>query len=157
MAIPASRGCAYASPRTPSRFHHTSLLQICILQSIASISITNGIPTSFIPLGFVIFFDGVVTVREDYVRHREDYRANNRKVAVMRGGRLAELAWRDIVVGDVVKIFRGQEFPADLLFLAAGSDDAEQRCVCHVQTAQLDGETNLKLRRAPDDVYQVRP
>lgn len=94
-------------------------------------------------------------MREDYVRHREDYRANNRKVSVIRGGALLELTWRDIVVGDIIKVFRGQEFPADLLFLAAGSDDVEQRCVCHVQTAQLDGETNLKLRRAPDDVYQV--
>lgn len=102
-------------------------------------------------------FDGIITVREDYVRHREDFKANNCKVTVMRGGKFVQLSWRDVAVGDVVKVFRGQEFPADLVFLSAGSEDPEQRCVCHVQTAQLDGETNLKLRRAPDDVFQVIP
>jgi hypothetical protein len=48
-------------------------VQICILQSIVSISITNGIPTSFIPLSFVIFFDGVVTVSEVLPRHVVKY------------------------------------------------------------------------------------
>lgn len=30
----------------------------------------------------------------------------------------------------------------------AEHEDPEQRGVCHVQTAQLDGETNLKIRNA---------
>jgi magnesium-transporting ATPase (P-type) len=94
-------------------------------------------------------------VREDYVRHREDKRANSRLVQVVRDGQVRTLAWKDIVVGDVVKVLRGHEFPADLVFLAAGHEDPEQRGVCHVQTAQLDGETNLKLRLAPDAVVQL--
>jgi hypothetical protein len=201
----------FSTSFTPLFCHLPSLLhalnmnaQICILQSIQSISITNGVPTSFIPLGFVIFFDGVVTVskvpssfcvrfcacvgvtlkaslrvsplapsvmptgnstesnhlsrlqvREDYVRHREDKRANARCVDVMRNGQLVSLPWKDVVVGDIVKVLRGQEFPADLVFLAAGHEDPEQRSVCHVQTAQLDGETNLKLRQAPEKVVEV--
>jgi len=32
----------------------------------------------------------------------------------------------------------------------AGHDDPDQTGVCHVQTAQLDGETNLKMRNAHD-------
>jgi hypothetical protein len=39
--------------------------------------------------------------------------------------------------------------------VVAGHEDPEQRGVCHVQTAQLDGETNLKLRLAPDSVVQL--
>jgi phospholipid-transporting ATPase len=52
-------------------------LMVCILQSIPEISITNGVPTSFLPLGIVLIFDGVATAREDYKRHVDDHRANN--------------------------------------------------------------------------------
>jgi magnesium-transporting ATPase (P-type) len=53
------------------------------------------------------------------------------------------------------QVMRGEEFPADIVFLSAMHDDPEQRGMCHVQTAQLDGETNLKLRKAPDETVAV--
>ncbi len=46
------------------------------------------------------------------------------------------------------QVLRGEEIPADLVFLSAMNDDPELRGMCHVQTAQLDGETNLKLRQS---------
>lgn len=135
-----------------SRFANSYFLFICILQCIPSISITGGIPYSLIPLTFVLFFDGVVTAREDFKRHQEDQAANARNTLVYRRNQgFRPTPWRDVVVGDVVKVLRGEEFPADLVFLAAQHDDPELCGMCHVQTAQLDGETNLKLRRAPDE------
>ena len=56
-------------------------LMVCILQSIPAISITAGVPTSFLPLGIVLIFDGFATAREDYKRHVDDHRANNTKSA----------------------------------------------------------------------------
>lgn len=47
------------------------------MQMIPHITITNGIPTTFIPLSVVIGFDGVVTALEDYKRHQNDARANS--------------------------------------------------------------------------------
>ena len=38
-------------------------------------------------------------------------------------------------------------FPADLLFLAA--PDSADPGLCYIETAQLDGEANLKIKRAP--------
>jgi len=93
---------------------------VCILQAINEISITNGVPTSAIPLAFVLFFDGIVTAREDYVRHRDDARANSRNVEAIRDGRFATVQWREVRVGDIVKVYGGDEFPADMIFLAAG-------------------------------------
>lgn len=80
---------------------------VCILQSIRPISITGGVPTSFIPLSFVLFFDGIVTAREDYKRHRDDAIANSRLTRVLRGRSFQEAAWKDVQVGDIVKVRLG--------------------------------------------------
>jgi hypothetical protein len=52
-------------------------------------------------------------------------------------------------------VVRGEEFPADMVFLSAMHEDPEQRGICHVQTAQLDGETNLKLRKGVDELVAL--
>lgn len=44
-------------------------------------------------------------------------------------------------VGDIVRVAKDETFPADLVLLS--SDRAEGSC--HVTTASLDGETNLKV------------
>ena len=50
-----------------------------------------------------------------------------------------------MLVGDVVKIYARESFPADLLLLRA-SDPPGQ---CWVNTKPLDGESDTKLRLAP--------
>lgn len=47
-------------------------------------------------------------------------------------------------VGDIVYVQRGQEFPADLVLLASALEEG----ICYVETSNLDGETNLKQRKA---------
>lgn len=42
-------------------------------------------------------------------------------------------------------INENEELPADLVLLASSHPDAS----CYIQTSSLDGEKNLKLRRAP--------
>ena len=55
-------------------------------------------------------------------------------------GQAHPLTWSNVRVGDVVKIEKDTEFPADLLLLhAAGGKD-----IVYVDTMNLDGETNLK-------------
>lgn len=59
------------------RMANAYFLFVCILQSIPTISLTGGVPTSLLPLSVVLLFDGVVTAREDYKRHVDDHKANN--------------------------------------------------------------------------------
>ncbi|CAN3359348.1 phospholipid-transporting ATPase Dnf1p [Diutina catenulata] len=52
--------------------------------------------------------------------------------------------WKDVRVGDVLRIYNNDEIPADVVILATSDDD---HC-CYVETKNLDGETNLKVRQA---------
>lgn len=44
-------------------------------------------------------------------------------------------------VGDIVRVAKDETFPADLVLLSSDRADG----TCHITTASLDGETNLKV------------
>ncbi|KAJ9113189.1 hypothetical protein QFC22_006028 [Naganishia vaughanmartiniae] len=60
--------------------------------------------------------------------------------------------WEDIKVGDVVKIYENEPLPADIVICAT----SEEEDVCYVETKNLDGETNLKSRRAVPELAPYR-
>ncbi|OBA23975.1 phospholipid-translocating P-type ATPase [Metschnikowia bicuspidata var. bicuspidata NRRL YB-4993] len=52
--------------------------------------------------------------------------------------------WKEVKVGDVLRIHNNEEVPADILILSSSDED---NC-CFVETKNLDGETNLKIKQA---------
>ncbi|KAF3203909.1 hypothetical protein TWF191_002515 [Orbilia oligospora] len=52
--------------------------------------------------------------------------------------------WKNVRVGDWVRIYNNEEVPADIIILATSDADG----ACYVETKNLDGETNLKARHA---------
>lgn len=52
--------------------------------------------------------------------------------------------WKNIQVGDFVRIYNDEQIPADIVILSTSDPDG----ACYVETKNLDGETNLKVRQA---------
>lgn len=52
--------------------------------------------------------------------------------------------WKEVKVGDIVRINNNEEVPADIMILSSSDED---NC-CFVETKNLDGETNLKVKQA---------
>ena len=60
------------------------------------------------------------------------------------GAKFKKDTWKGLQVGDFVRIYNDDELPADVIILATSDPDG----ACYVETKNLDGETNLKVRQA---------
>lgn len=139
-----------------SRLANFYLLCVGIPQTIPGLS-TTGNYTTIIPL---LFFISLMVAKEgfdDWKRHRLDKVENARRVRVLRkapgcetgvkataaGFHWTEVKWRNVRVGDVIRLTRDEDVPADMVLLHADGDSG----FAYVETMALDGETNLKSKQ----------
>uniref|UniRef100_A0A8C5NB18 Phospholipid-transporting ATPase n=1 Tax=Gouania willdenowi TaxID=441366 RepID=A0A8C5NB18_GOUWI len=104
-------------------------LALLILQLIPDIT-TLPWYTTLIPLVVVLGVTAIKDLIDDLVRLL-------RKVNIFQDSK-----WRDIQVGDIVRLKKDDFVPADLLLLSSTNPNS----LCYVETAELDGETNLKFK-----------
>ncbi|KAG5863820.1 hypothetical protein JTB14_001064 [Gonioctena quinquepunctata] len=125
------------------RWANVFFLMIALLQQIPDVSPT-GRYTTLVPLIFILSVSAVKEIIEDTKRHRADDETNHRKINVLRGDNWISIRWMDVIVGDIVKVWNNSFFPADLVLLSS----SEPQGISFIETANLDGETNLKIRQA---------
>ncbi|KAG5835133.1 hypothetical protein ANANG_G00268910 [Anguilla anguilla] len=116
---------------------------LLILQLIPEISSLSWF-TTVVPLVLVLSITAAKDASDDINRHRSDKQVNNRKVKVLVDGELRSEKWMDVQVGDVIKLENNQFVTADLLLLSS----SEPLNLVYIETAELDGETNLKVKQA---------
>ncbi|KAI4320475.1 hypothetical protein MLD38_033952 [Melastoma candidum] len=104
--------------------------------------------STFAPLVIVVGAAMTKEALEDWRRRKQDINANNRKVEVYcrKDHEFQVTRWKNVRVGNVVKVCKDQYFPADLFLLSSSYVDG----ICYVDTMNLDGETNLKLKQSLD-------
>ena len=123
---------------------------VAALQCIPAITNTNGIPTTLLPLSFVVLVDAFFQIVEDIARHKSDSEANA-AIALKfdtRRGTFIQVKRHELNVGDFVKIMSRETIPADIICLAVAEKATPPKGICYVETKSLDGETNLKIRQA---------
>ncbi|XP_036891887.1 phospholipid-transporting ATPase FetA-like isoform X1 [Sturnira hondurensis] len=125
------------------RLANAYFLILLILQLIPQIS-SLAWYTTVIPLIVVLSITAVKDAMDDLKKHRNDNQVNNRSVLVLMNGRMEEKKWMNIQVGDIIKLENNQPVTADILLLSS----SEPYSLTYVETAELDGETNLKVKQA---------
>uniref|UniRef100_A0A8C9Y1H4 Phospholipid-transporting ATPase n=1 Tax=Sander lucioperca TaxID=283035 RepID=A0A8C9Y1H4_SANLU len=124
-------------------------LVLLILQIIPDIA-TLPWYTTLIPLVVVLGVTGIKDLVDDLVRllsfRKDKTLFIHREIAVQKlqykVGKVQIQRWRDMQVGDVVRMKKNDFIPADILLLSSSNPNS----LCYVETAELDGETNLKFK-----------
>jgi phospholipid-translocating ATPase len=62
-----------------------------------------------------------------------------------------ETEWQSLRVGDIIYLKNDEPIPADIVILSTSEPD----CMCYVETKNLDGETNLKLKQGPIETSSI--
>uniref|UniRef100_A0A669ERY2 Phospholipid-transporting ATPase n=1 Tax=Oreochromis niloticus TaxID=8128 RepID=A0A669ERY2_ORENI len=122
---------------------NTYFLFLLILQLIPQISSLSWF-TTIVPLALVLSITAVKDATDDYFRHKSDNQVNNRQSQVLIRGSLQNEKWMNVRVGDIIKLENNQFVAADLLLLSS----TEPHGLCYIETAELDGETNMKVRQS---------
>jgi len=120
---------------------------IAILQCFPEISNANGKPIILMPLCIVVIINSIKDFYEDWKRKKSDDEENNRKVEVydLDMEKFIIKKWKDVFVGNIIKVKKGEYFPADCVLIS--STDRKTHG-CYIETKNLDGETNLKMKKS---------
>ncbi len=102
------------------------------------------------PLAIVIFINGCKILFEDQKRKVSDEEENNKESLCYNNDKKAfeKIKWKNIRVGNILKINENEEFPADLILLNSSNGNG----VCYIETKNLDGETNLKFKKSKAEI-----
>uniref|UniRef100_A0A8C5B4T9 Phospholipid-transporting ATPase n=1 Tax=Gadus morhua TaxID=8049 RepID=A0A8C5B4T9_GADMO len=109
------------------RAANSFFLFIALLQQIPDVSPT-GRWTTLVPLLFILVVAAVKEIIEDLVRPSR------------------------VGVGEVVRAANGDHLPADLVILSS----SEPQGMCYIETSNLDGETNLKIRQGLQVTSEIK-
>ncbi|KAM3594317.1 uncharacterized protein V6R79_005735 [Siganus canaliculatus] len=134
------------------QFHRAANLYFLFLALLNWVPVVEAFQKeiTMIPLAIVLVVIAVKDALEDYRRYLFDKKVNNNLVHVFCGEQKAyiEQRWKDVRVGDVIRLSCNEIIPADMLLLYS----SDPHGVCYIETANLDGETNLKQRQVVLDI-----
>ncbi|XP_037635140.1 probable phospholipid-transporting ATPase VB [Sebastes umbrosus] len=130
------------------QFHRLANIYFVGLAILNFVPVVNAFQpeVALIPILVILSLTALKDAWEDFRRYQSDRKINNTPCLIYsrKGKQFMERRWKDVRVGDFVKVISNEIVPADLLLLHTGDPNN----VCHIETSNLDGESNLKQRRA---------
>eukprot|EP00736_Rhodelphis_marinus_P000457 Rmarinus@m.8664 len=139
--------------RRIANFYFLIISILMILGSYTSLFESPLSPFStFFTLCIVLLLTSAKEGMEDLKRHKSDREINNRiALVVTKDGKEVKTRWMDVKVGSVVKIRDREQLPVDCVLLKSSNEGG----ITYVETSNLDGETNLKLRTVPLQLQEL--
>ena len=119
-------------------------LIISILQTIKSISYSNGSPIMLIPFSFVVLINGIKDLYEDIKRRQMNNMDNNRLCEVYNSKKkkFINKKWEEVKLGDIIKIKKNEIICCDMIIL----ETSESNGICLVEPKNINGESNLYMK-----------
>ena len=130
-----------------SKMSNIYFVIIAVLQCFPDISNADGKPIILFPLCIVVFINSVKDFYEDWKRKKSDDEENNRTVEVfdLNKKKFVLQKWKNIYVGNIVKIKKDEYFPADCVLISSSDRKTHN---CFIESKNLDGETSLKIKKS---------
>nr|XP_061786081.1 phospholipid-transporting ATPase VB-like [Nerophis lumbriciformis] len=139
------------------QFHRLANIYFVGLAILNFVPVVNAFQpeVALIPICVILSLTALKDAWEDFRRYQSDKKLNNMPCFVYsrKDKQFMERCWKDVRVGDFLKVLCNEIVPADLLLLHT----SDANSVCHIETANLDGEINLKERRAVAGVCITEP
>ncbi|KAI5332197.1 hypothetical protein L3X38_022326 [Prunus dulcis] len=107
------------------QFRRVANLYFLLAAALSITSLAPFTPVSLIaPLVFVVGVSMIKEAVEDWHRFLQDLNVNSRTVKAHVGdGKFIDRSWKQLSVGDVVKVNKNEYFPSDLLLLSSSYED----------------------------------
>lgn len=134
------------------KYANLFFLATALIQQVPGVSPTNRY-TTIGTLLVVLCVSAVKELAEDWKRWQGDKELNNSRIDVLdvATGEWKQQRWAILKVGDIVHVANGEFLPADVVLLSS----SEPSGLCYVETANLDGETNLKIKQARQETRSL--
>uniref|UniRef100_A0A8D2IZC1 Phospholipid-transporting ATPase n=1 Tax=Varanus komodoensis TaxID=61221 RepID=A0A8D2IZC1_VARKO len=128
------------------QFHRFANFYFVAIAALNFVPVINAFEPeiSVIPVCVIMTITAIKDAWEDFRRFKLDKEINGRGCLIYSRSKNSyiEKRWKDVQVGDFVQLQCNEIIPADILLLYS----SDQNGVCRLETANLDGETNLKQR-----------
>ncbi|XP_074912745.1 phospholipid-transporting ATPase VB isoform X1 [Buteo buteo] len=129
------------------QFHRFANVYFVVIALLNFVPVVNAFQpeVSVIPICVIMAITAIKDAWEDFRRYKLDKEINHMGCYIYSREERAyvEKCWKDVRVGDFVQLQCNETIPADILLLYS----SDQNGICHLETANLDGETNLKQRQ----------
>ena len=119
------------------------LFLVTTILSMTSLSNQTAL-SNLTPFCVVLIISLIREAIEDYKKYKDDERINKTKVLIYKPPSFMKTESKNVKVGNIIKIKKGQIIPADVLIIKTSLENG----FCYMQTTNLDGESAFKPREA---------
>lgn len=103
------------------------------------------------PLTIVIGISAIREAIEDFLRWRSDQKVNATPAMKLKDGAFTNCRWDEIIVGDFIMVKKNEQVPADIVLISSSIPTGNT----YIDTCNLDGETNLKIKQAIKQTMEI--